>query len=141
MSSYETLDLIADAYTPLLLLAVLLVMGRYLLHRQWSLARRYGIELLLGLLLAYGVMGLDKTFGLWPSLGWDYSTHSAVAWVLVVVLFRAAHRSRFIWPFSFFLYAELMLYQQYHTVVDILSTVLIVGGLFSLCSWLFRSRP
>lgn len=132
MLLYETIDLIAGAYTSLLMLGVLLVIIRYLLRRQWSRARYYDLELLFGLLLVYGLIGLDNTFAVWPSLGWDYSTHSAVVWVLVVVLFRVNGRASFVWPLSFFLYALVMLYQQYHTVIDILSTVLVVGGLYSL---------
>src|SRR5690606_6806076 len=75
------------------------------------------------LLVSYGLMFLDNALGIWPAVGLDYSTHTAVALTLVLSLCGLARPFWKLLASSFVLYALLMLYQKYHTVPDILSTM------------------
>jgi len=96
--------------------------------RQWQRLLREGALLLVGLISAYAIMFTDQYFSLWPYFELDYSTHSAAALVLVVSLSVMKVSLRGTWLLSLLCYFLLMLYQQYHSVADIISTVLVVGG-------------
>lgn len=130
MPSYETLDTIADAYTPLLALAALVLLMSPLFAQRWQVLRVRISRLGAGALVAYGLMFLDNRLVIWPALGLDYSTHTAVA--LVLVMFLAAHSRKARLPgwLSLFAYLLLMLYQRYHTVGDIASTLAVAGLLY-----------
>lgn len=141
--SYETLDAIADAYIPGLL--ILLIAGFITaLYKSWSHCRAivpYVCFLIGTLLFSYGLMFVDNAILLWPRLGLDYSTHTAVALSLVFVS-CAAFPSR--WKFfalSMLAYAVLMLYQRYHSVLDIVSTCAVISVFsFALFKVLFKKR-
>lgn len=142
MPSYETLDAVADAYTPLLALACLAILVRTLRVLQWKALGLRMTSLAAGVCIAYGLMFLDNRFQVWPAAGLDYSTHTAVA--LVLVMFLSAHWPAVRWlsPLSLLAYALLMVYQRYHTVADIASTAAIVGLLYLPAVMpLFHRRP
>jgi hypothetical protein len=125
--SYETLDRIADAYAPILALVVLLLVCRTFVLRSWRIGL---IQAGLGigtLLIAYGLMWLDNVYRFWPMLGLDYSTHTAVAFALGATLFTISRPLRLVAVASLAAYILLMLYQQYHTVGDIASTLVAVA--------------
>jgi hypothetical protein len=125
--SYELLDRIADAYVPALGLVWLIACLVDFRRKGW---RAGGARLLLGLLglaLVYGVAWLDARGALWARFGLDYSTHTAVAAAMIAAAATAASRLR--WPLglSFAAYGVLMLYQRYHTLGDIVSTLTILA--------------
>jgi hypothetical protein len=125
--SYENLDRIADAYNPILAAVWLLLVCRTFLFRGW---RAGLIQTGLGvgtLLIAYGLMWLDNAFGFWPALGLDYSTHTAVAFALGASIFAIARPCRLAVAVTLAAYVLLMLYQQYHSVGDIVSTLLVLA--------------
>lgn len=127
MPSYETLDAIADAYVPALGILWLLLVLAALLAREWKAAL---MRLALGsanLVVAYGLMWLDSMLGAWSAIGLDYSTHAAVAFALVLAAGTIARHLLLPAALSLALYACLMLYQQYHSVADIASTLLVIG--------------
>ncbi|WP_331347052.1 hypothetical protein [Cellvibrio sp. UBA7661] len=129
--SYEALDAIADTYIPLLLIVFLLgVFGKT--YRLWPDYRGplTGFLYFAGLLvIAYGLMFFDKAVGLWPTLGLDYSTHTAVALSLVFALCNI-FPDRWRWlVVSMLAYAGLMLYQQYHSLLDIISTSVVLAAI------------
>ena len=138
MFSYQALDRVADAYNPLLGVAWLIVSVYPLFDRRWRVA---GIRIGLGLaalLIAYGLMWLDSALSLWASLGLDYSTHTAVSLALAmstVIIFPA---SRLPVAVSLLGYFGLMLYQRYHTPLDIISTSLVLCGPLVLLTILYR---
>ena len=138
MLDYQTLDTIADAYTPLLaILSVAVIVGRAF-HRRWKLAYlNFSLFLTEGI-ISYGLMYLDRAFQLWPSVGLDYSTHTAVALVLVVFLTLTLPRYALFWSVSLLCYLLLMLYQKYHSLSDIISTVFAVGILLLPIVLLFQ---
>lgn len=131
--SYDTLDTIADAYTPLLLILFLIGLG-VKLYLCWPNYREsvlhFGFLFLL-LIVSYGLMFIDNSFGLWPAFGSDYSTHTAVALSLVFALCVLTPRHTKWIAGSMFAYAALMVYQRYHSVVDIVSTAAVIS-LFAL---------
>jgi hypothetical protein len=128
--SYETLDAIADTYIPILALVSFVSLGKTIISSQWRLLTIHSALLVAGILLAYGLMLLDIFAGIWPVLGLDYSTHTAVALVLVCYLAVVFRKYFAIWIGSSIAYFLLMLYQGYHTVADIGTTILAVSLLF-----------
>jgi hypothetical protein len=121
--TYEQWDAIADSYIPLLALLSLItlisqarVVGA---ANTWRMLR----NLLISIFIAYSIMFLDKQFMLWQNMNSDYSTHTAVALVFVAFLMAVNKSWLVMAPISMVLYCLLMLYQGYHTVLDILSTV------------------
>lgn len=134
MTTYEILDAIADSYNPLLFIGYVIFAGVYW-RRGDRLAAVKGFA---GILVAYALMFTDNALHIWASLGLDYSTHSAVALALV-----GFHLHKRPWSSpaamglftSLLLYYALMVYQQYHTVMDILTTAIIVGPLVAAVYW------
>ena len=128
MLSYQTLDTIADAYIPALFILCLCLLIKLILNRNWQTVLRQGGLLVMGLVVAYALMFIDQYFSLWPMFDLDYSTHSAVSLVLIITLSVMLASWRMVWWLSLLGYFLLMLYQQYHSLADIISTVLIVGA-------------
>lgn len=127
MPSYETLDAIADSYIPVLAFIALASPLLRTLQLRWQLA---GLQLLAFVhvaLVGYGLMLLDNYFHLWPAVGLDYSTHTALALGLVAALCFNLPKLIVLWLISLVGYVLLMLYQEYHTLADILTTGLAVG--------------
>jgi len=138
MPSYNALDLIADIYTPLLVIFSLVMIGRIVQHRQWCHFQQHIASLIIGMMISFGLMLMDNRLLIWPSLGLDYSTHSAIALVLVIFLIRAYTKKRAIWLLSFIAYALLMIYQHYHTFADIVSTAMVVALLHSISMHIYH---
>ena len=145
---YHQLDTIADAYTPLLLILALACVARLWWQQRWALASvwRTVASVLWVAFVSYGVMSLDKTLNIWPKWRMDYSTHTAVAGGLTILitalLFTARHinlvkgvKSK--WEVIAALavavtsacYFALMVYQQYHSFADIFTTFVVTGTL------------
>jgi hypothetical protein len=142
MPSYETLDAIADAYTPFLLAASLAMVLVAAIKAEWRLAGRRLLAVIGMLAIAYGLMFLDRRFDLWPAFGLDYSTHTAVT--VGLVAFLAVDKPRFaaVWATSLVAYFLLMLYQRYHTGADIATTAIVVAvPSWLMLAWLYHRRP
>jgi hypothetical protein len=90
--------------------------------------------------VAYGWRGLDSRTQIWPALGLDYSTHSAVTFALVTRLSVASRPLRLPAAVSLVVYYGLMLYQRYHSIADILSTLAIVAPLRVLLAGRFGAQ-
>lgn len=76
---FLALDFVADSFDVVL---TLLALASPWLRRSWKGARAaasYFLAALAGLGVVYGVMALDSLYDLWPSMGLDYSTHTAYA--------------------------------------------------------------
>ena len=130
MFDYKTLDFIADLYTPLLLLALIILMARSIIAIDWQRSRIEFFLLFYGFIIVYGFMLTDQIFSIWPSFGLDYSTHTAIALMLVTLLgFFQPLVKKTSWC-SLLAYVALMRYQNYHTVSDMVTTAIIVGAIF-----------
>lgn len=123
---YEILDKTADLYIPLLAFIAIACMSSG--SQNWVKIVFFRLIFLIILLgVAYGFMFLDNYYYIWPKLGLDYSTHTAVSSVLVLFLVLLIPRFLLLWSASLVVYYSLMLYQEYHSLTDILSTVFVVA--------------
>jgi hypothetical protein len=126
MLDYQTLDNIADAYTPALLFTCLLLIAQSCVKKKWQKATKQTALLMYGIVLTYSLMFVDQYLKIWPSFELDYSTHSAAALVLVVFLINSLSGTKLFWLFSLLSYFLLMLYQHYHSLTDIITTSLVI---------------
>ncbi|HHS99970.1 MAG TPA: hypothetical protein ENK73_03850 [Thiomicrospira sp.] len=126
MLTYQQWDLIADSYIPVLATFTLVL----LLQQSKQPGTKYGLinlfHLVLSIVFIYLMMFIDQTFELWPSFGLDYSTHTALALVFVIFIGLNNVKCCIASCLSMFMYAGLMIYQEYHSVLDILTTALVV---------------
>lgn len=76
----------------------------------------------------YLVRAVDNYYLLWPSLGLDYSAHSAFAASLVVSI--GAFKRRWLAPLSLaaLAYFALELFMRYHGIADILSSSILAAA-------------
>jgi len=84
------------------------------------------LTLLLGVTFIYLIMFIDQQLQICSNLALDYSTHTALALVFVTFLSFISSRALVISLLSMLMYIALMLYQNYHTLLDIVTTAFIV---------------
>jgi hypothetical protein len=120
-ATYRILDAVADSFNPLLALVALAIP---LLQKPRNLRATIAYYVSAGAAIGfvYLVRAIDNHYQLWPSLGLDYSTHSAFAASLVVSI-GAAYR-RWLAPLACatIAYFALELFMRYHGLADILSS-------------------
>ena len=127
MLDYQTLDTIADSYTPLLAILCLGYLAKSLFRKEFTAFKTLGLFVIYSLAVSYGIMFWDNHFNIWPAFELDYSTHTAVALSLVVSLCLMVRSLSRLWIASLLMYMTLMEYQNYHSLTDMLSTALVVG--------------
>jgi hypothetical protein len=120
-ATYRILDAVADSFNPLLALVALAIP---FLHKPRNLraAIAYYVSTGVAIGFVYLVRAIDDRYQLWPSLGLDYSTHSAFAASLIVSI--GAFYRRWIAPLviAALAYFALELVMRYHGLTDILSS-------------------
>jgi len=120
-STYRFLDAIADSFNPLL---AIIALACPFLRRPRTLRATIAYYLSTGAAIGivYLVQAIDNRYRLWPSLGLDYSTHSAFAASLVASM--GAFNRRWLVPLlvAVVLYFSLELVMRYHGVLDIVSS-------------------
>lgn len=123
------LAFIADCYTPILLLLALVDVGRY-----WVRGNKfYGLRLIFAVLVVYVWMFADKYFQLWASAGLDYSTHTAAALALVVIVSLDKRIPiKLLLASSLISYGCLMNLLGYHSWADMFTTALATSVSLSL---------
>lgn len=133
MLSYDTLDAIADSVNPTLGVVALLV--------PWTRKKgtRYALALdaltLLAVGLAYALQGVDAQLGIWSGVGLDFSTHTAVFVAIASSLWQHGRASRLAAALLGLTYAALMLFQHYHSWLDITSTAAVTLVPLALLWW------
>ncbi len=135
----NTLDAIADSVNPGLVLLTLFVAWRYRAREgvvPWALV----MTTVTSLIFVYVIQYADTRFGLWPSLGLDYSTHTAFA--VAVVTSLALYASKLLWVLLplLLLYAALMMYLDYHTLADILTSAFVIASLVFVIHYLILGK-
>ncbi|GAM62874.1 hypothetical protein JCM19232_4551 [Vibrio ishigakensis] len=80
----------------------------------------------------YVMRFVDIALDIWPSFGSDYSTHTAVALVLVVQIWMLNVRFGVLSALSLAGYMQLMNFLDYHTYLDMVSTSLFLLPVFVL---------
>lgn len=143
MLTYQQWDLIADSYIPALTVLTLVLLIREGWINGVPKAAQSFLRVLLSVFYVYSVMFTDEHFKIATSLGFDYSTHTALALVLVIYLALYDTKSKHGIEFkhgtklnginlraltigSMLLYVWLMIYQSYHSITDITLTALII---------------
>jgi hypothetical protein len=135
MLSYQQLDAIADANNPLLGVVCALRLAWLLSRKQWAYSARMVVFFGCALIVAYGWEKIDLRLMLWPRIGLDYSTHTAVAVAVTYVIFLFWREARIVWLVWLLAYAVLMLWQRYHSVGDIVTTAVVVVMSLLPCAW------
>lgn len=133
--SYELLDLIADSYIPILLIFLLFgILISFFVDKPAKRLALMGLcQAIFLVVCCYIMMFIDNNIGIWPALGMDYSTHTALSLSLCLSLCIIFKSARLAIGVSFLVYVALMIYQKYHTVADIFTTAVVV----SMCSYFF----
>lgn len=135
MLTYEQWDHIADSYIPLLVSCIVCRLAVLSVKQGFKNTAPEIVFLLSAVFFVYLLMFLDNTFSFWARYHSDYSKHTAVALVLV---YHLSTKQKFVsLPAiaSMLLYCVLMLYQQYHTLVDLVSTALFVFPALPAIQW------
>jgi len=132
---YETLDTVADAVNLALALLALVFpwLDREAIRKRgsrWS----FWMRTLLSLAVVYVLMFADERFRLWPALGLDYSTHTGFAVAIITSLGAMIRRWLFLLVPVVVAYAALMIYLGYHSLLDILTTALVIAS----ATWLIH---
>ncbi len=128
--SFKQLDYIADLYIPVLLLIVIGVWIRNCWDKKYQKVISQVVDLVIGVLVVYGLRYIDILLGLFEKYGMDYSTHTAAALLLCgMIAFRFNALKRYV-LISLILYFLLMVYQNYHSFSDIVVTSLWVAWVY-----------
>lgn len=126
MTEYEIIDAICDSVNPILLLLAVGFIVRDFIQRVFSRAVHATVLFIIGVIWVYGMLFVDNTYHLWPMINSDYSTHTAVIVALCITLHTSSGWV-ITWLTILGLYSVAMLYQEYHTVLDIVSTAVFIG--------------
>jgi chromate transport protein ChrA len=120
----HTLAVLADCYTPFLLLITL-----FEVWCSWFGGNKLHVaQLVYATFVVYLLMFIDNYFQLWAMAGLDYSTHSAAAFALITVIgLEKRFPYKVILAVSLAIYGCLMNLLNYHTWGDMLTTVLVIG--------------
>ena len=123
--TYQQLDAIADGVNPAL--AILALVLPFLVRP----AQQYGRLVFLlstgvSMAVMYAIAWADRVAGLWSAFRLDYSQHTGFAAVLVFSLFAWNRRLGVVLVIVLIGYIVPMLYQEYHTIPDILTTELVI---------------
>ena len=150
MPSYETIDFFADLYIPLLVVIWIIKLLLLIYAKQKRQCMDMWIGVLVNIIVAYGIMGLDNAFMLFKRVGLDYSTHTAVAFAIIFSIIKypmtttkkAPEQVAFSWALmlSLLIYLAVMKYQQYHTIADMGATLALLTPLYFTITILILKR-
>lgn len=121
MEFYATLDAIADSINPGLGLFALVQLLYMTLKREWYVARIYLSRFLALTAVIYGWMIIDRLVFDFP-----YSTHSAFAICFCILHTVYMPRFKLVWLGILVAYLALIVFQGYHSLLDIAVTLLLV---------------
>ncbi|MES2823612.1 MAG: hypothetical protein V4732_08420 [Pseudomonadota bacterium] len=131
------LAIIADSYTPILLLISLFICGRV-----WKQGYKLYVTRLLGAaFVVYSLMFIDKWLDLWMYMDLDYSTHTAASLAMIIfisknktlqVMQNNSMRVRIALGISLISYAGIMKFLNYHSWADMASTAIVIGIIVNL---------
>jgi hypothetical protein len=126
--TYEQWDAIADAVNPVMAIMTLMLP---LLTRSTYAGRRIAFytATAISMVAMYALGWLDARLHVWAFGGMDYSTHSGFTAVLVASVWLWKRAAGVAAAAIGAAYAVLMLYQGYHSIADIVSTVAVITAL------------
>jgi len=145
MLSHAALKVVADSVNPSL---GILVLGLpfFKWHRERKRAWMHIGVTVFTVLLMYLVRAVFHLEAVWAGWGMDFSTHTAMCAMLVTALSSLRWGRFWIWAIVLLSYAALMVYQSYHTWMDIGTTAVCVLPCAALIRywgdrWGARSAP
>ncbi len=123
MTTFEKLDLIADSYIPLFFIyAILNIAQTYKTDKIKGIIK---VVTLISLIApVYIIQSIDNHFHIWESFLYDYSSHTAFSLAMVFFFIHDKIKTISIIVSLFLCYLLLMIYQQYHTAEDIITTII-----------------
>ena len=116
----------ADSYNPLIgIIALFLAIAPISKKKYFASLNKIGI-LFFSIASVYVLMYFDSVTGMWAHMGLDYSTHGALA--ISITIYLACHhfKSKLLYATTA-LYFALMLYQEYHTLLDLITTSIVLA--------------
>lgn len=120
------LALLADIYTPILLLLTLIV-----LVRSWRVGNKWPlVQFVYAFMVVYVLMFADIYFQFWAHWGLDYSTHLAAAFALLAII--SLHKNLMFNSLSIASligYGCLMKLLNYHSWADMASTLVVLSAI------------
>ena len=144
MLTYKQWDTIADAYIPSLALIYFMLIAYTIYQRQYGLALTYFAMTLLCSVVVYSLMFIDNAMHIWPRFNLDYSTHTALALVFVQSIWQIISNvkifTKIFLILSFVSYLLLMKWMAYHSVRDMLTTILVLIPFFVTLTLLFKHK-
>lgn len=126
--------LIADLITP-----VLIGMTLYSSWRKQKLYRDSVIVVVSFLLITFHYH-LDALWQIWGSMGHDYSSHTAVLVAPLMLIYRNKRHWLTLASVCCLFYFWLMIMLGYHTLVDIISTLIFVTPQIWLVLWFCQKK-
>lgn len=120
---------VANAYNP----ALLLLSVGLSVYVGFKYRSARGVLLVLSAVIVYALMFMDKRFSAWAALGLDYSTHTATALAMCIFIATTVGKRlvNIALALSLALYCCLMVFLNYHSWIDILTTGALVGTFIS----------
>lgn len=129
--SFKQWALIADLYTPLLM-----AISLYIVFTHASTAQQRSTyhwqPIAISLIVVYVARLGDEVLNIWASFGADYSTHTAFALVLVLHQMLNSRWLKWLAPLSLLAYMQLMNHQNYHSYLDMVSTIIFLTPIFAV---------
>lgn len=126
MTNYELLDIVCDAVNPILFLLSIFLCAVFIYKKKYRKAGLLLGLLTAGMLFVYGVLFADNRLKIWHSISSDYSTHTAFAIAACISISAVKNWPRIL-VCIFCFYGAAILYQQYHSLLDVLSTSFVIG--------------
>lgn len=135
---FQILHTVANSVNILLIvwLLAVLIIGT----KQKVLGARSWLAALSTVALVYIAKTVDGRLGIWKSLEWDYSTHSALAAALVISICVFSRSYRVFALAVFIAYELLIVLLGFHSIADILSTLLLIIPVSFLVHWLLKPK-
>ncbi len=140
MTLYEKIDLIADGYIPILIsYAFFSIYESFKINNKILVCNKI-FRLFLLIVVVYIIQFVDSYYLLWNLYALDYSTHTAFSLAMVFFFLPASAKIKIIIIISFIAYLLLMLYQEYHTVADVLTTMAVLLPIMYLINAYFDQK-
>jgi hypothetical protein len=125
--TYEQWDAVADSVNPIMAIATLVL--PFVVRSDCRGGRiAFYAAAVLSMVFMYALGWVDQNLHIWDRVGLDYSTHSGFAAVLIVSIWLWVRSAGVTAAAIGLAYCALMLYQRYHTIADIVSTVVVISS-------------
>ncbi len=127
--NYEQWDKLANAYIFIIGAMCVIYIFRSFFSTNFKTSSLQLLTTCLSLLFIYAIMLIDKNWQLWPTFDVQYSIKTALALVFVCYFVVHGRLSRWLAIVSMLGYIELMMYQNFYSWVDVITTAIVITPL------------